>query len=99
MRRKTKTTGPGRAGIPARMSAWVGRRQRELSNWVHEAGDEHARQYGWEVAKSTRRFGFGARSYRDPRFDDRPRQLSAGAAQVDQHDHSKASAKESGVAR
>ena len=99
MRRKTKTTGPGRAGIPARVSAWVGRRQRELSNWVHEAGDEHARQYGWEVAKSTRRFGFGARSYRDPRFDDRRRQLSPVAAQVQERDHSEASHQDEGVAR
>ena len=29
MRLMTKTTGRGQAGIAARMSAWIGRRQRE----------------------------------------------------------------------
>jgi hypothetical protein len=66
----TETTARRRTGIPALMSAWIGRRQRELSNRVHAAGDEGARQHGWEITKSTGRFGFGARSYRDPRFDD-----------------------------
>ncbi len=99
MRLTTKTTGHRRAGTPARMSAWIGRRQRELSDRIYAVGDEHARQHGWHVTKSTGRFGFGARSYRDPRFDDRRRQLPALAAQADQHDRSKASTKEAGVAR
>lgn len=63
-----------RAGIIARVSLWVRRCQRELSTRVHAAGDKRARQYGWEVMDSTGRFGFGVRTYRDPRFDDRRRQ-------------------------
>jgi len=86
-----------RAGIATRISAWVGRRQRELSDRVHAAGDAAARQHGWTVAATTARFGFGARTYRDPRFDDRRRQLSAGAAQVDERDHPEASSKDAEV--
>jgi hypothetical protein len=76
MRLTTRTAAPARAGIPARMSTWIGRGQRSLADRVHAAGDDCARRYGWEVTKSTGRFGFGARSYRDPRFDDRRLQLS-----------------------
>ena len=79
-----------------RISAWIGRRQRELSDRVHAAGDAAARQHGWTVT-TTRRFGLGARTYRDPRFDDRRRQLSAGAAQVDERDHCEASSKDAEV--
>jgi hypothetical protein len=75
MRRLTETTAHRRAGILARMPAWIGRRQSELSDRVHAAGDECARQHGWQVTKSTGRFGFGMRSYRDPRFGDRRWQL------------------------
>jgi hypothetical protein len=71
----TETAARRRAGILARVLAWIERRQHELSDRVHAAGDECARQQGWEVTKSTGRFGFGARSYRDPRFGDRRRQL------------------------
>jgi hypothetical protein len=81
------------------MSAWFGRRQRELSDRVHAVGDEQARQHGWEVTKSTGRFGLGARSYRDPRFDDRHRQLPALAPQAGLHDRSNASTKNAGVTR
>lgn len=56
------------AGVVARASAWVRRRQGDLSDRVHAAADERARRYGWEVTWSTGRFGFGARTYRDPRF-------------------------------
>ncbi len=76
----TETTTSIRAGIPARLSAWIGWRQRELSARVHAAGDARARRHGWTVTESTGRFGFGARSYRDPRFDHRRRQLSPGAS-------------------
>jgi hypothetical protein len=95
----TEITSRTWAGIPPRMSAWIGRRQRELSDQVYAADDEYARQQGWEVTKSTGRFGLGTRSYRDPRFDERRRKLSTHAAQVDQRDHSRASTKETGVAR
>ena len=76
MRSVTMATRQQRAGILAWMSAWIGRRQRRLSDRMHAGGDEHARLQGWEVKKSTGRFGFGARIYRDPRFDDRRRQTS-----------------------
>jgi hypothetical protein len=65
-----------RAGIAARISGWVGRRQRDVSDRVHAAGDAVARQHGWTVTATTGRFGFGVRIYRDPRFDDRRQQLS-----------------------
>src|SRR5262249_46911614 len=71
-----------RAGIVT----WVflrGRRcQRGLSTRVHATGDERARRRGWEVMEGTGRFGFGARTYRDPLFNDRRRQYSpAGSVQ------------------
>jgi hypothetical protein len=53
----------------ARISAWIGRRQQELSDRVHVSGDKFAAEAGWTVTPSTGRFGFGARTYRDPRFD------------------------------
>jgi hypothetical protein len=65
-----------RAGIGARISGCVGRRQRDLSDRVHAAGDALARQHGWTVTATTEWFGFGGRIYRDPRFDDRRQQLS-----------------------
>jgi hypothetical protein len=82
MHLKTETSALRRAGILTRMAAWIGRRQRELSDRVHTAGDECARQHGWEVTKSTGRFGFGARSYRDPRFGDRRWQLGRQQTEV-----------------
>jgi hypothetical protein len=51
-----------RAGIAARISGWVGRRQRDLSDRVHAAGDAVARQHGWTVTATTGRFGFGCAS-------------------------------------
>jgi hypothetical protein len=78
----TETTARRPTGVLTRMSAWIGRRQRELSDRVHAAGDERARSYGWEVIENTGRLGFGGRTYRDPRLDGRQRQLSHGAAQV-----------------
>jgi hypothetical protein len=67
------------ASIVTRISTWVGRRQRELSDRVHAAGDAAARQHGWTVTSTTGRFGFGARTYRDPRSAGRRRQLFPGA--------------------
>jgi hypothetical protein len=73
----TETTARRRAGILTRIPTWIGRRQREMSDRVHAAGDECARQHGWEVTKTTGRFGCGARSYRDPRFGDQRWQLGS----------------------
>jgi hypothetical protein len=87
----TQITIHPRAGAVARISAWVRRRQGDLSNRVHAAADERARCNGWEVTRSTGRFGFGARTYRHPRFDGRSRQLSHGATQVTGRHHFEAS--------
>jgi hypothetical protein len=65
-----------RAGIAARISEWVSRGQQYLSDRVHAAGDAAARQHGWTVTAATGQFGFGARSYRDHRFEDRRQQLA-----------------------
>ena len=59
----------GQTGLLTRLSAWIGRRQRDLSTRLHAAADERACGYGWQVTQTTGRFGFGARRYRDPRFD------------------------------
>jgi hypothetical protein len=75
----TETTIGARGGVAARISAWISRRQGELSAQVHAAGDERARRHGWTVTETTGRFGFGARVYRDPRFNERRRQLSLEA--------------------
>ena len=75
----TESTIRTRAGIAARIPVWVRRAQRKLSARIHAAGDDRARRYGWNVTETTGRFGFQARSYRDPRFDDRRRQLAPEA--------------------
>jgi hypothetical protein len=61
---------PGK-GVTARVSAWIARRQRQFSDHLHADGDALARDRGWTIAKTTGRFGFGGRVYRDPRFDQR----------------------------
>jgi len=90
----TKTTARKQAGIHARVSAWIGRRQRELSDRLHAAGDQRACECGWEVTNTTGRLGFGVRRYRDRRFDDRRLQRSPEVAQVDVRDNSKVTAGE-----
>jgi hypothetical protein len=70
----TETTIRTRTGITARILAWIRRCQRELSSRIHAAGDARARRHGWLVTETTGRFGFEARSYRDPHFDNRRRQ-------------------------
>jgi hypothetical protein len=52
-------------------AGWLARLQRRLSDRVFAAGDAFARQNRWQITKTTGRFGFGARSYRDPRFGPR----------------------------
>jgi hypothetical protein len=54
-----------------RLAGWIARLQRQLSGRVFAGGDALAREHGWEITKTTGRFGFGARSYRDPRFGQR----------------------------
>ena len=87
-----------RAGILARISRWVRRPQRDLSNRVHAAADERARRHGWQITQSTGRFGFGGRTYRDPRFDNRRQQRFPGATPVARCDLCQAS-RESEVRR
>jgi hypothetical protein len=53
------------------LAGQVARLQRQLSDRVFTDGDAFAREHGWEITKTTGRFGFGARSYRDPRFGQR----------------------------
>jgi hypothetical protein len=74
------TTSP--AGIMARISSWIRRHQRDLSDRIHAADDQSARRHGWEVTTSTGVFGFGTRTYRDPRFNDRRQRNPSAAAQV-----------------
>jgi hypothetical protein len=50
---------------------WVPHLLRQLSDRVFAGGDAIARKNGWQITKTTGRFGFGARAYRDQRFDHR----------------------------
>jgi hypothetical protein len=54
-----------------RLFGWVARFQQQLSDRVFADGDAFARENGWEITKTTGRFGFGGRIYRDPRFGPR----------------------------
>ena len=59
------TTTIARRSLPA----WLGRKQEALSTYAHAAGDARMARKGLTVTSSTGRFGFGARTYRHPRFD------------------------------
>jgi hypothetical protein len=50
---------------------WIARLLRQLSDRVFADGDAFARKNGWEITNTTGPFGFGARSYRDPRIGQR----------------------------
>jgi hypothetical protein len=52
-----------------RVSARIGRHQQEMSDRLHAKGDKLAAETGWTVTTPTGRLGFGARRYRNPRFD------------------------------
>jgi hypothetical protein len=65
-------------GLTERVRAWIGRRQQQFSDYLHADGDTSARERGWTITKTTGRFGFGGRVYRDPRFD----QLAANASRA-----------------
>jgi hypothetical protein len=58
----------GASNLPHPLGAWIVRLQRQLSDRLFAKGDAFARGQGWEITKSTGRFGLGARIYRDPRF-------------------------------
>jgi hypothetical protein len=83
----SETTIRPRDGVAAWLFARVRRWQRDLSDRVHAAGDEHAHRLGWEINKSTGRFGFGTRAYRDPRFDHGGGQLPGGTARAIARSH------------
>jgi len=55
------------AGSARRVATWIARFQQRLFDRVHAGGDEFARQHAWATT-TTERLGFGARTYRDPRF-------------------------------
>jgi hypothetical protein len=57
--------------VPRRLAGWIARLQRQLSDRVFADGDTFACEQGWEITKTTGRFGFSARGYRDPRFGQR----------------------------
>jgi hypothetical protein len=59
----------GSERLAQRVSAWIARRQEQFSDHLHADGDALARERGWTIAKTTGRFGFGGRVYRDHRFD------------------------------
>jgi hypothetical protein len=66
-----QVTGPAARpwrGLFGALSAAIGRTQTALSDREHAEGDIQAACHGWEITSGTGRFGFGTRSYRDPRF-------------------------------
>ena len=87
MRLAVKATMHRRTDVPASTPTSLGHPQRKLSDRVHAVGDGLARQHGWQITAGTGRFGFGTRSYRDPRFEDMRRRLSAGVAPAGEHDY------------
>ena len=53
------------------LAGWVSCPVRQLPDRVFAGGDAFTRQNGWGITKTTRRFGLGVCSYRDPRFGPR----------------------------
>ena len=49
--------------------SWIARVQQRLSDRVHAPGDAFAWRAGWTTTTTTGPYGFGARAYRDARFD------------------------------
>jgi hypothetical protein len=78
----TQITSHSQAGIVARITGWIRRHQRDLSDRIYAADDERARRHGWEVTTSTGLLGLGTRTYRDPRFNDRRKRNSCAATQL-----------------
>jgi hypothetical protein len=67
-------------GLPGCLATRIGMLQRRLSNRIFAGADVLAREQGWTITESTGRFGFGARTYRDPRFDQRAAAARSSAA-------------------
>jgi hypothetical protein len=68
-----------RRSLAARICGRIGRWQQGVSDSVHAPGEKYAAGAGWTVTRSTGRFGFGARIYRDPRFDQLAARRGPGA--------------------
>ncbi len=65
--------------------SWITRFQQRLSDRLWAEDDAFARQAGWTITKTTGRFGFGARVYRDPRFDQRQAEATRAAQSTGAH--------------
>jgi hypothetical protein len=65
----TEYTQPATVSAGRRVADWIGAQQQAISDHAHARSDASAIAQGWTVTASTGRFGFGARTYRDPRFD------------------------------
>ena len=69
------------------IGARIERLRRRLCDRMFAAGDAFAHEHRWTVATAPGRFGFGARIYRNPRFDQRKAQdrlRSGGWAELPQ---------------
>jgi hypothetical protein len=73
----TEYMGAVPVSLARRVANWIGAWQQAVSDRAHAEGDAFAAAQGWTVTKSARRCGFGARTYRDPRFDRRAHATAA----------------------
>jgi hypothetical protein len=58
-------------GLLRCLATRIGQFQQRLSDRIFAGADVLAHEHGWTITKTTGRFGFGARTYRDLRFDQR----------------------------
>jgi hypothetical protein len=56
------------ASVHRHLTGWLARLQQQLSDRLFADTDASAREHGWRITETAGRFGFGARSYCDPRF-------------------------------
>jgi hypothetical protein len=64
--------------VPRRLARWIARLQQPLSDRLFADADAFAREHGWQLTRTTGQFGFGARTYRDPRFGQHPAAPDSG---------------------
>jgi hypothetical protein len=64
-------TAPRRRPDSVHRARWLARLRQQLSERIFADGDAFARENLWEITKTTGRWGFGTRTYRDPRFEQR----------------------------